>query len=342
MVSSEVTQALVSARQSYGRLLALLASRSGDLAGSEDALAEAFAQAVETWPRPDKGVPSNPEAWLMAVAKNRQLDVWRSAAHQTSVPLIEEEIEDVLVTDVDHDAIPDERLKLLFVCAHPAIDSALRAPLMLQTVLGIEADAIGAAFLVPTATMAQRLVRVKRKIKDAGIPFETPSQSDMPARLESVLEAIYGAYSIGWQDWLGMVEPMVDHSVEHRVDHKVEQSDGGPDDSLAEESRYLANLLAQLLPDEPEVLGLASYVALASSRRNARFDAQGNFVPLDKQDTALWNSERIAFGEELLQTASRLGKFGRFQLEAAIESVHIHRRKSGTTDWASLTLLYEG
>jgi predicted RNA polymerase sigma factor len=338
MVSSEVTQALVTARQSYGRLLALLASRSGDLAGSEDALAEAFAQAVETWPKPDKGVPSNPEAWLMAVAKNRQLDVWRSAAHQTSVPLIEEEIEDVLVTDVDHDAIPDERLKLLFVCAHPAIDSALRAPLMLQTVLGIEADAIGAAFLVPTATMAQRLVRVKRKIKDAGIPFETPSQSDMPARLESVLEAIYGAYSIGWQDWLGMVEPIV----EHRVDHRVEQSVGGPDDSLAEESRYLANLLAQLLPDEPEVLGLASYVALASSRRNARFDAKGNFVPLDKQDTALWNSERIAFGEELLQTASRLGKFGRFQLEAAIESVHIHRRKSGTTDWASLTLLYEG
>jgi predicted RNA polymerase sigma factor len=326
MTASEVAQALVKARQSYGRLLALLASRSGDLAGSEDALAEAFAQAVETWPKPDKGVPTNPEAWLMAVAKNRQLDVWRSATHQTSVPLIEEEVEDMLITDVDHDAIPDERLKLLFVCAHPAIDSALRAPLMLQTVLGLEADAIGAAFLVPTATMAQRLVRVKRKIKDAGIPFQTPSQSDMPARLESVLEAIYGAYSVGWQDWLG--------SVEH--------SDRGPDDSIAEESRYLANLLAQLLPDEPEVLGLASYVTLASSRRNARFDSLGNFVPLDQQDTSLWNSERIKFGETLLQTASSMGKVGRFQLEAAIESVHIDRRRSGNTDWASLTLLYEG
>jgi predicted RNA polymerase sigma factor len=324
MTASEVAQALVNARQSYGRLLALLASRSGDLAGSEDALAEAFAQAVETWP--NKGVPTNPEAWLMAVAKNRQLDVWRSAAHQTSVPLIEEEVEDVLITDIDHDAIPDERLKLLFVCAHPAIDSALRAPLMLQTVLGLEAEAIGAAFLVPTATMAQRLVRVKRKIKDAGIPFETPSQSDMPARLESVLEAIYGAYSIGWQDWLG----------------SIEQSDRGPDDSFAEEAHYLANLLAQLLPDEPEVLGLASYVALASSRRNARFDSLGNFVTLDQQDTSIWNSDRIRFGETLLQTASSMGKFGRFQLEAAIESVHIDRRRSGSTDWASLTLLYEG
>jgi predicted RNA polymerase sigma factor len=232
----------------------------------------------------------------------------------------------VLITDVDHDAIPDERLKLLFVCAHPAIDSALRTPLMLQTVLGLKADAIGAAFLVPTATMAQRLVRVKRKIKEAGIPFETPSQSDMPGRLESVLEAIYGAYSIGWQDWLG--------SIEHR--------DQGPDDSIAEEARYLANLLAQLLPDEPEVLGLASYVALASSRRNARFDAQGNFVPLDQQDTSLWNSERITLGEQLLKTASSMGKFGRFQLEAAIESVHIDRRRSGNTDWVSLSLLYEG
>jgi predicted RNA polymerase sigma factor len=325
MVDERTTsEAIVNARRSYGRLLALLASRSGDLAGSEDALAEAFAQAIEAWP--NKGVPTNPEAWLMTVAKNRQLDVWRSAAHQTSVPLIEEEVEDVLVTDVDHDAIPDERLKLLFVCAHPAIDSALRAPLMLQTVLGIEADAIGAAFLVPTTTMAQRLVRVKRKIKEAGIPFETPSQSDMPERLESVLEAIYGAYSIGWQDWLGTSDEV----------------GNGPDESLAEESRYLANLLAQLLPDEPEVLGLASYVALASSRRKARFDAAGNFVPLDQQDTSLWNADRIAVGERLLQTAGNMGRFGRFQLEAAIESVHIHRKQSSTTDWSSLALLYEG
>jgi predicted RNA polymerase sigma factor len=319
-----IESTIVNARHSYGRLLALLASRSGDLAGSEDALAAAFAQALETWP--DKGVPSNPVAWLMAVAKNRQLDVWRSAAHQINVPLIEDEIEDMLMTHLDHDAIPDERLKLLFVCAHPAIDSALRAPLMLQTVLGLEADAIAAAFLVPTATMAQRLVRVKRKIKDAGIPFQTPSQSDMPERLESVLEAIYGAYSIGWQDWL-VSGDVADHN---------------PDESLADEARYLANLLVELLPNEPEVLGLAGYLALASSRRNARFDANGNFVPLDKQDTALWNLERIALGEHLLQAAGALSKLGRFQLEAAIESLHIHRRQTSTDDWASLALLYEG
>jgi predicted RNA polymerase sigma factor len=312
-------QAVVEARQHYGRLLALLASRSGDLAGAEDALAEAFESALRVWPA--KGVPSQPEAWLFTVAKNRQLDQWRSAASQTSVPLNEEEIEDMFVTEQDRETIPDERLKLMFVCAHPAIDSALRAPLMLQTVLGLEADAIGAAYLVPATAMAQRLVRIKKKIKEAAIPFVAPNQSDMPGRLEAVLEAIYGAYSIGWSDAEGVA------------------ING---DNLAEESRYLANLLAQLLPEEPEVLGLASYVSLASARRAARVDAAGHFVPLDEQDCTLWDKKAIVWGERLLARARQLGGLGRFQLEAAIQSVHCCRANTVVTDWSALALLYEG
>ncbi len=317
----QAAEAVIAARHSYGRLLALLASRSGDVASAEDALAEAFAQALETWPK--NGVPKNPQAWLMTVAKNRQLDVWRSAGEQTRADLTEEAIEQMFSADTgpDPDDIPDDRLKLMFVCAHPAIDPALRAPLMLQTVLGIDAKVIGPAFLVPEMAMAQRLVRVKRKIRDAAIPFQTPSQSDMPERLESVLEAVYGAYSIGWSDT---------------------ELAGSNDDSLAEESIFLANLLAHLLPDEPEVLGLASFVSLASSRRQARFDPQGKFVPLDEQDPRSWDLKRIEWGERLLIRAQSMNSIGRFQLEAAIQSVHTNRARSGITDWQSLALLYEG
>jgi predicted RNA polymerase sigma factor len=322
-------QAVIDARQHYGRLLALLASRSWDVAGAEDALAEAFESALELWPK--QGVPTKPEAWLFTVARNRQLDQWRSAAAQTSVPLVEEEIEDMFVTEYDRESIPDERLKLMFVCAHPAIDPALRAPLMLQTVLGIEAEAIAAAYLVPTATMAQRLVRVKKKIKEAAIPFDKPSQSDMPSRIEAVLEAVYGAYSIGWSG-LGVAGTDL-NTTEPRL---------GADDDLAEESRYLANLLAQLMPEEPEVLGLASYVSFANARRAARMGTDGEFVPLDEQDCALWDRQAISWGERLLARARELGGLGRFQLEAAIQSVHCHRAHTGATDWYALALLYEG
>jgi predicted RNA polymerase sigma factor len=320
------------ARDSYGRLLALLASRSGDLAGAQDALAEAFAAALETWPH--GGVPSNPEAWLLTVARNRQADVWRSAAFQTTVPLDEETIESVLISNVDMDAIPDRRMQLLFVCAHPAIDATLRAPLMLQTVLGIEADVIARAFLVPAAAMAQRLVRVKRKIKDARIPFELPSQSDMAQRLETVLEAIYGAFAIAWD--ADAAASAQQASVQSQ---RVAQAS---DSNLADEARFLADLLVQLLPDEAEVLGLAACIALSNARRAARVSASGAYVALESQDTRLWDANQIAWGEHLLQRAQALGVMGRFQLEAAIESVHTHRAQSGITDWAALALLYEG
>lgn len=304
------------ARAAYGRLLAILASADGDIEAAEDCLADAFAQALQTWP--STGVPDNPAAWLLTVARNRRNDLRRSAAARLSDRLDDTEREHRLsvIDELDPDTIPDRRLALLFVCAHPAIDAAVRTPLMLQTVLGFEAKDIARAFAIPATTMAQRLVRAKQRIRDARIPFVVPDRSHMQPRLEPVLEAIYGAYAIDF--------PLV----------------AGPEprESLAGEAHYLADTLADLLPEEPEALGLAALISLSLARNPAR--ATDEFVPLEEQDPSSWDSDLIAWGERQLHRARELGRIGRFQVEAAIQSVHCARRSSGVTDWQALRGLY--
>lgn len=306
------------ARQSYGRLVAYLAARSRDVAAAEDALAEAFAAALSRWPA--GGVPDKPEAWLLAVARRRQVDLGRrrhtAEAAREHLTMIENERGE---QGEPHD-IPDERLKLMFACAHPAIDASVRAPLILQTVLGLDAATIAQAFLVPAATMSQRLVRGKTRIRETGIPFRVPEKAELPQRLDAVLAAIYAAYAEGWHD-AGAGE------TRRR--------------GLVGEAIWLGRLVAALLPDEPETLGLLALMLYPEARRAARRSADGNYVPLSEQDTSLWDGELIREAESLLQMASSFGPTGRFQLEAAVQSVHCARGLTGRTDFWAIRNLYE-
>jgi RNA polymerase sigma-70 factor (ECF subfamily) len=285
------------ARDSYGRLLAVLAAPTRDIAAAEDALADALERALARWT--DDGIPANPEGWLLTVARNRLRDVWKSPGYRMTESLDEIEYPSTSL-EGDGPAIPDRRLELMLVCAHPAIAPSIRTPLMLQSVLGVEAAAIATAFAVEPSTMAQRLVRAKKRIRDAGIPFVLPERDDLAERLPAVLEAVYGAYAID-----GQLAPR-----------------GAPIESLSAEALHLALVLAELLPAEPEVLGLAALVCLSEARRPAKWTADGGFIPLDEQDTRLWDEVLMARGEALLRRAHGHRRPDRFQYEAAIQSVH--------------------
>ncbi|MEL6573884.1 MAG: DUF6596 domain-containing protein [Pseudomonadota bacterium] len=307
---SETAQARAAhvARAAYGKLVAMLASRSGDIMAAEDALSDAFVAALRTWP--DKGIPDNPEAWLLKVAKNRRID----AVRKDQRLVITDEVPDVPDEVTAEKSKTDERLKLMFVCAHPAIDPSLHTPMMLQTVLGLEADQIGKAFLVSPSAMAQRLVRAKRKIKDAGIPFTVPDPESYPDRIDAVLEAVYGAYAVDWLEGAG---------------------------DLSHEAFFLSTVLADLAPNNAEALGLQSLIGLVEARRDARL-MDGSLVPVPDQDTALWDQDLIDRSVEVLHRAAGLKSMGRFQLEAAIQSVHAARSMTGETNWRALSQLYTG
>ena len=316
--TGEAIEALV--RDSYGRLVAYLAARSGDIAGAEDALSDALLTALERWPI--QGVPHKPEAWLLQVARNRTIDAARRRKVRVeATETVQQLTEEAQSVANRSDPFPDERLKLLFVCAHPAIDIGARTPLMLQTVLGLDAQRIASAFLVSPDAMSQRLVRAKTKIRAAGVPFSIPESNEWPERVEFVLDAIYSAYTTGWDS--------------------INETDT-PHRGLTAEAIQLARTLVRLMPCEPEVRGLLALMLHCEARQKARVSEAGEFIPLDQQDTALWSRVLIAEAEEQLQAASARGRMGRYQLEAAIQSMHAHRAVSGEIDWEEIALLYEG
>lgn len=305
------------ARRSYGKLVAFLAARTRDVAAAEDALSEAFASALEGWPA--SGCPANPEAWLLTVARRKIIDGFRRHRTADDATAHLKVMAEGLNAAADAD-IPDQRLALMFACAHPAIEPGIRAPLILQVVLGLDAKAIASALLASPAAMSKRLVRAKNKIKDAGVPFSIPEREELPARLGAVLDAIYAAFAEGWTD--------------------AEGTDIARRD-LTEEVMFLARLVAELLPAEPEALGLLALMLHAEARRRTRRNSNGDYVPLAEQDPALWNSRMIEQAEALLLRASTLGSVGRYQLEGAIQSAHVCRVRTGRANWAEVLQLYD-
>ena len=314
------------ARRSYGKLVAFLAARTRDVAAAEDALSEAFAAALADWPV--SGCPANPEGWLLTVARRKVIDMYRAqrraenADEELRAPGFAPEMSSPAGPVVDQDGamIPDQRLTLMFACAHPAIEASIRSPLILQVVLGLDAKKIASAFLMSPAAMGKRLVRAKEKIRQAGIPFCVPEREQLGERLDAVLDAIYGAFSEGWADGTGTDSARRD---------------------LAEEAIFLCRVVTELLPSEPEALGVLALMLHAEARRRARRDSNGDYVPLAEQDPELWDAAMIAEAEELLRRASGRGSIGRYQLEGALQSAHVYRRRTGGANWEEVVQLYD-
>jgi RNA polymerase sigma-70 factor (ECF subfamily) len=311
-------------RASHGRILGLLAAKTRDIARAEDALSHAYRSAVERWR--EEGVPDNPEGWLVRVAKNFMIDKARAHSEKRRASMVDAngEMIDMPAPEPDDDEKDgDPRLRLMFAAAHPALEEGIRAPLVMQTILGLEASEIADLFCVPAATMAQRLVRAKTKIRDAGIPFAIPPREDWKERLGAVLEAVYGTFTAGFED-------------DYATESERRQKDRGVD------ALFLADLLASMLPDEPEALGLASLICFSASRADARVSSERGFIPLEEQDPTRWDTRLVTHAASLLSRAARHGQYGRFQLEAAVQAVHADRARTGRIDWQAIAQLYEG
>ncbi len=309
------------AREAYGRIVASLGWRWRDVAAAEDALADAFAIALERWPR--DGVPRNPQAWLTTVARRRLLEVARRARLEQDPAVL-----DRLGREPDAPAprdVPDDRLRLMFLCAHPELPAAVHGPLMLQTVIGLDAAAIASAFLVSPAAMAQRLVRAKARIRELGLSIAEPEARELPGRLSAVLEGIYGAFTLSRRAASAAAAAGLD-------------DDGG---ALADEAVFLAEVVTALQPDAAEAWGLLALMHYVEMRRPARFDGLGRFVPLAAQDPSRWRRDRFDLAEACQRRATALRAPGPFQLEAAIQSAHCQRAWTGVTPWNAIASMYE-
>jgi RNA polymerase sigma-70 factor (ECF subfamily) len=304
-------------RESYGRAVAVLTRLLGDIDAAEEAVQDAFLTAVQRWPV--DGVPPSPAGWIITTARNRAIDRLRRESTRTDRYRAA-----VLLADPgpppEEGAVRDDRLRMLFTCCHPALAPATRVALTLRLVGGLSTAEIAHAFLVPEATMAQRLVRAKTKIRDARIPYRVPAEADLPDRLAGVLAVVYLVYAEG---------------------HTASAGDRLVRTDLCAEAVRLARELAGLMPDEPEVLGLLALVLLSESRRAARVAPDGSLVPLPEQDRSRWDADLIAEGQELVRRCLRRGAPGPYQVQAAIQAVHSDAPTAADTDWRQVLALYD-